>query len=130
MGSSVRREWRVPPSSTLRPVPDEGEAPEPSFEQTVAAMPNLELLDLLDRILLELERRLFRYAQKGAEIQDMADEGLVLAMRAGARLRQAQSAASHTAGHLQVVGVGEWRPSATNPGWSDDERVTGNDASA
>jgi hypothetical protein len=117
-------------TSTLPTVSGEGEAPELSFEQTVSAMPNPELLDLLDRVLLELERRLFRYAQKGAEIQEMADEGLVLAMRAGARLRQAQSAASHTVGHLQVVGVGEWRPSATNPGWSDDERVTGNDVSA
>ena len=108
-------------------MPDEGEAPESTFEETVAALPNPELLGLLDRVLLELERRLFRYAQKGADIQDMADEGLVLAMRAGARLRQAQSAASHTAGHLQVVGVGDWRPSSTNPGWSDDQRVTGDE---
>jgi hypothetical protein len=105
----------------------EGELSEPSFEETVAALPNPELLSLLDRILLELERRLFRYAQKGAEIQDMADEGLVLAMRAGARLRQAQSAASHTAGHLQVVGVGDWSPSSTNPGWNDDRRVSGDE---
>jgi hypothetical protein len=58
----------------------------------------------------------------------MADEGLVLALRAGARLRQAQSAASHSAGHLQVVGVGDWSPSSTNPGWNDDRRVTGDDA--
>jgi hypothetical protein len=105
-------------------VPDEGDTPEATFEETVAALPNPELLELLDRVLLELERRLFRYAQKGADIQDMADEGLVLAMRAGARLRQAQSAASHTAGHLQVVGVGAWRPSRTSPGWNDDQRVT------
>jgi hypothetical protein len=108
-------------------VAEKGEGPELSFEQTVAALPNPELLELLDKTLLELERRLFRYAQKGAEIQDMADEGLVLAMRAGARLRQAQSAASHTAGHLQVVGVGDWSPSSTNPGWSDDSRVSGED---
>jgi hypothetical protein len=108
-------------------VPGEGEAPEGTFEETVAALPNPELLGLLDRVLLELERRLFRYAQKGNEIQDMADEGLVVAMRAGARLRQAQSAASHTAGHLQVVGVGDWRPSSTNPGWNDDRRVTGDE---
>jgi hypothetical protein len=106
---------------------EEGEGSELSFEETVAALANPELLDLLDKTLLELERRLFRYAQKGSEIQDMADEGLVLAMRAGARLRQAQSAASHTAGHLQVVGVGDWSPSSTNPGWSDDRRVSGDD---
>jgi hypothetical protein len=109
-------------------VSEEAELPETTFDETVAAMPNPELLALLDRVLLELERRLFRYAQKGAEIQDMADEGLVLAMRSGARLRQAQSAASHTAGHLQVVGVGDWRPSSTNPGWNDDQRVTGDEA--
>ena len=105
----------------------EGEGSELSFEGTVASLPNPELLSLLDQVLLELERRLLRYAQKGADIQDMADEGLVLAMRAGARLRQAQSAASHTAGHLQVIGVGGWSPSSTNPGWSDDQRVSGDD---
>lgn len=109
-------------------MPSEGETPERTFEETVAAVPNPELLALLDRVLLELERRLLHYAQKGAEIQEMADEGLVLALRAGARLRQAQSAVSHTAGHLQVVGVGDWSPSSTNPGWSDDRRVTEDDA--
>jgi hypothetical protein len=108
-------------------VAEKGEGSELSFEETFAALPNPELLDLLDKTLLELERRLFRYAQKGADIQDMADEGLVLAMRAGARLRQAQSAASHTAGHLQVVGVGDWSPSSTSPGWSDDRRVSGDE---
>jgi hypothetical protein len=108
-------------------MPDERDASESTFDETVAGMDNPELLALLDRVLLELERRLLRYAQKGAEIQEMADEGIVLAMRAGARLRQAQSAASHTAGHLQVVGVGDWRPSSTNPGWNDDQRVTGDE---
>ena len=106
-------------------MPAAGDTPGPEFDETVTALPNPELLALLDRVLLELERRLLRYAQRGAEIQEMADEGLVLALRAGARLRQAQSAASHTAGHLQVVGVGEWSPSSTNPGWSDDPRVSG-----
>ena len=104
---------------------EDDEASEGIFDETVAALPNPELLGLLDRVLLELERRLLRYAQKGADIQDMADEGLVLAMRAAARLRQAQSAASHTAGHLQVIGVGDWSPSSTNPGWNDDRRVSG-----
>ena len=53
----------------------------------------------------------------------MADEGLLLSVRAGARLRQAESAAGHTAGHLQVLGVGGWEPESTNPRWSDDPRV-------
>jgi hypothetical protein len=53
----------------------------------------------------------------------MADEGLVLAARAAARLRQAQSSASHAVGHLQHVGVGAWSPKSTNPAWHDDPRV-------
>jgi hypothetical protein len=109
-------------------MPAEDDAAETASDETVAALPNPELLALLDRVLLELERRLLHYAQRGTEIQEMADEGLVLALRAGARIRQAQSAASHTAGHLQVVGVGDWTPSSTNPGWSDDPRVTDEDA--
>jgi hypothetical protein len=66
-----------------------------------------------------------RYARTGVEIPEMAGEGLVLATRTAARLRQAQSAAGHAAGHVQVVGVGDWRPRTINPSWSDDERVTG-----
>jgi len=85
---------------------------------------NDELLALLDVVLLELERRLLRYARSGAEFIQMADEGLVLSVRSGARLRQAQSAAAHAASHLQVLGVGDWSPRSTNPGWSDDSRVT------
>ncbi len=99
-----------------------------SFESLggeLAERSNEELLALLDGMLLELERRLLRYARSGPEIMDMADEGLVLAARSGARLRQAQSAAAHAAGHLQVLGVGGWNPQSTNPGWSDDPRVTG-----
>jgi hypothetical protein len=86
---------------------------------------NDELLGLLDGVLLELERRLLRYARSGAEFIQMADEGLVLSVRSSARLRQALSAATHAASHLQVLGVGDWRPRSTNPGWSDDPRVTG-----
>lgn len=93
------------------------------FTEALAGLPNHELLTGLDLVLLELEQRLLRYATRSAELQTMADEGLVLAMRAGARLRQAQSAASHTVGHLQVVGVGRWQPTSTNPSWSDDPRV-------
>jgi hypothetical protein len=88
---------------------------------------NEELLAALDGVLLELERRLLRYARSGPEIIDMADEGLVLSIRAAARLRQAQSSAGHAASHLQVLGVGDWNPRSTNPGWSDDPRVTGGD---
>lgn len=84
---------------------------------------NEELLAALDQVLLELERRLFRYAHVGAELQQMADEGLLLSSRSAARLSQAQSAAGHTQGHLQVVGVGEWAPRSTRPNWSDDPRV-------
>jgi hypothetical protein len=88
---------------------------------------NNELLELVDVVLLELERRLLRYARSGPEIIQMADEGLVLSVRSGARLRQAQSAAAHAAGHLQVLGIGGWSPQSTSPGWSDDPRVLGHD---
>jgi hypothetical protein len=90
----------------------------------LSARSNEELLGLLDGLLLELERRLLRYARSGREIMEMADEGLVLSVRSAARLRQALSATAHAAGHLQVVGIGGWSPRSTNPGWSDDPRVT------
>jgi hypothetical protein len=48
---------------------------------------NETLLAVLDQVLLELDRRLTRYAQAGHEVLDMADEGL-LALRALARLAQ------------------------------------------
>src|SRR5215470_10247448 len=85
---------------------------------------NEQLLACLDLVLLEAERRLLRYARRGPEILEMADEGLVFAVRSGARLRQAQSAAAHCAGHLQVLGVGNWSPRSTNPGWASDPRLT------
>ena len=94
-----------------------------SLNGALPAFGNDQLLGCLDSVLLELERRLLRYARKGQEILGMADEGLVLAARSGARLRQAQSAAAHSAGHLQVLGVGGWSPRSTNPGWADDPRV-------
>jgi hypothetical protein len=96
-------------------------------DERLANTSNEELLAVLDGVLLELERRLLRYARSGPEIIEMADEGLVLSVRAGARLRQAQSSAAHAASHLQVLGVGGWNPRSTNPGWSDDPRVTGAD---
>jgi hypothetical protein len=91
----------------------------------LADVDNRVLLEHLDHTLLELERRLLRYARVGGDILGMADEGLVLAVRSGARLRQALSAAQHAAGHLQVLGVGEWSPTQTNPGWNADPRVVG-----
>ena len=101
-----------------------GAVPSERFEQALASFPNPELLAALDLVLVELERRLLRYARRGHELLEMADEGLVLAVRAAARLAQAQSSAAHTTGHLQVVGVGTWTPTSTQPGWSDDPRVT------
>jgi hypothetical protein len=106
-------------------VVDDEHAEPDEREAALSESSNEELLDVLDRVLLELERRLLRYARSGPDIRDMADEGLVLSVRAGARLRQAESAAGHAAGHLQVLGVGRWSPRSTNPGWSDDPRVTG-----
>jgi len=102
-----------------------GEPRRPADEarDLVSGLPNGELLAALDSVLLELERRLLSYARIGPEILEMANEGLVLAVRAGARLSQSQSSATHAAGHLQLVGVGEWKPTSTRPGWSDDPRV-------
>jgi hypothetical protein len=94
-------------------------------DDDVRAQPNDELLATLDAVLVELERRLFKYAHTDGQFQAMSDEGLVLAARAAARLGQAQSAAQHAQSHLQIVGVGEWRPSNTRPGWDADPRVTG-----
>ncbi len=97
--------------------------PEDHSPPKLRQLTNEELLGAIDDVLLELERRLFRYAHVGAELQQMADEGLLLSSRAAARLSQAQSAAGHTQGHLQVVGVGSWAPRSTRPTWSDDPRV-------
>ena len=96
----------------------------PELDEVLGRATNAELLARLDLVLLELEKRLLRYAQDGPEILAMADEGLLLAARAGARLRQAQSSAAHAAGHLQLVGLGRWSPRTTNPSWHDAPRVT------
>lgn len=111
-------------------MPDETngrEAPLGGFEDALASLPNAELLTALDLALLELEKRLLRYARTGHELLEMADEGLVLSVRAAARLAQAQSSAAHTAGHLQIVGVGDWSPTSTQPDWNDDPRATSED---
>jgi hypothetical protein len=107
------------------PEPEEREPlePVPDFQQALSNLSNPELLSALDLTLLELEQRLYRYAHEGEELIDMADEGLLLASRARARLAQAVSAAQHTQAHLQVVGVGEWKPSSTQPSWNAEPRL-------
>jgi len=93
-------------------------------QEALSALSNAQLLARLDGTLLELEKRLFRYARVGPELLQMADEGLVLTVRARARLGQALSATQHAEGHLQVLAVGDWRPRSTRPSWHDDPRVT------
>ena len=60
--------------------------PPPDYWRALADLDNAELLQALDLALLELEKRLYRYARVGPEFLQMADEGLVLAVRARARL--------------------------------------------
>ena len=98
--------------------------PVPDFREALAALSNPELLSALDLTLLELEKRLMRYAHVGPEFLQMADEGLVLTVRARARLGQALSSAQHAEGHLQVVGVGEWKPTSTRPAWNSEPRLS------
>jgi len=66
---------------------------------------------------------LLHYAKVGSEVLEMADEGLVLAVRARARLGQALSSAQHAEGHLQIVGVGEWKPRSSRPAWNTEPRL-------
>ena len=103
--------------------PFDPKGPVPDFEEALSNLTNPDLLSALDLTLLELEKRMYRYAHIGPEVLPMADEGLVLAARAGARLGQALSAAQHTQGHLQIVGVGEWKPTSTRPAWNTDPRL-------
>jgi hypothetical protein len=108
---------------------EEPKEPVPDFQQALSNLSNPELLSALDLALLELEKRLFRYAKVGPELLEMADEGLVLAAKAKARLGQALSAAQHAEGHLQIVGVGEWKPTSTRPSWNAEPRLTQEDNS-
>lgn len=113
---------------TMAPEPDhseplEPEEPTPDLGRALSTLSNRDLLGALDLTLLELERRLYRYAHEGEELIYMADEGLLLASRAGARLGQALSAAEHAEAHLQVVGVGEWNPTSTHPSWDNEPRI-------
>ena len=97
--------------------------PYADYQQVLSVLPNADLLSALDLALLELEKRLLKYARVGPEVLGMADEGLVLAVRARARLSQALSSAQHAEGHLQVVGVGEWQPTSTRPAWNTEPRL-------
>jgi hypothetical protein len=54
--------------------PDPNEPPVPNFEAALVALSNPELLSALDLALLELEKRLFRYAKVGPELLEMADD--------------------------------------------------------
>jgi hypothetical protein len=117
----------VPESNEREPL-DPNELPVPDFKEALAALSNPELLSALDLTLLELEKRLLRYARVGPEVLEMADEGLVLAVRARARLGQALSSAQHAEGHLQVVGVGEWKPTSTQPTWNTEPRLSEEDS--
>jgi hypothetical protein len=116
------------PEPNERKAPGPG-GPVPNFEEALTHLTNPELLSTLDLALLELEKRLFRYAHVGPELLEMADEGLLLAVRARARLGQALSSAEHTEGHLQIVGVGEWDPTSIQPTWDTDPRLGEEEAS-
>jgi hypothetical protein len=129
----------MPPTSEVRKmVPDANERepdqpdnlPLADYEEVLSALPNAELLSALDLALLELEKRLLKYARVGPEVLGMADEGLVLAVRAKARLSQALSSAQHAEGHLQVVGVGEWHPTSTRPAWNTEPRLADDEGNA
>ena len=50
--------------------------PVPDYQQALSDLSNPELLSALDLALLELEKRLYRYAKVGPELLEMADEGL------------------------------------------------------
>ena len=99
------------------------------YREVLCGLSNAELLAAVDLNLLELEKRLLHYAKVGPELLDMADEGLVLAVRARARLSQALSSAQHAEGHLQIIGVGEWKPTSTRPTWNAEPRLTEEDSS-
>ena len=57
------------------------EEPVPDFQKALSNLSNPELLSAVDLALLELEKRLYRYARVGPELLEMADEGLVLAAK-------------------------------------------------
>jgi hypothetical protein len=115
---------KMTPDANEREPDQPDELPLADYREILAALPNAELLSALDLTLLELEKRMYRYAHVGPELLEMANEGLVLAVRARARLGQGLSSAQHAEGHLQLVGVGEWKPTSTRPSWDTDPRVS------
>jgi len=82
---------------------EEPGVPYADYSEVLAALSNSGMPSVLDLGLLELERRLLQYSHVGPEILQMADEELVLSVRARARVGQALSAAQHAEGHLQIV---------------------------
>jgi hypothetical protein len=110
-------------------LPEPGASPEPSepFSAALRELLNADLLANLDLLLVELERRLYRYAVSGPELIHIADEGLLLAVRARARLGQALASAQHAERHLQVVGVGGWQPTGPGLAWNADPRIVEDD---
>ena len=117
----------MPESNEREPLEDPNELPVPDFKEVLAALSNPDLLSALDLTLLELEKRLLHYARVGPEVWEMADEGLVLAVRARARLGQALSSAQHAEGHLQIVGIAEWKPTSIRPAWNTEPRLAEED---
>jgi hypothetical protein len=116
------------PEANEQGASEPNDLPSANFERALSNLSNSELLSALDLALLELEKRLYHYAHVGPELLEMADEGLVLAVRARARLGQALSSAQHAEGHLQLVGVGDWKPTSTHPSWDTDPRLGEEDA--
>ena len=109
-------------------LPESG-LPYADYREVLASLSNADLLSALDLGLLELEKRLLHYSHVGPELVQMADEGLVLSVRARARLGQALSSAQHAEGHLQIqiVGVGECNPGSTLPWWNTEPRLNQED---
>jgi hypothetical protein len=93
------------------------------FSTGPRCLPNPELLNALDLTLLELEKRLMRYARVGPELLEMADEGYYSPSGLGLGW-PGPLLAQHTEGHLQVVGVGEWKPTSTRPAWNTEPRLS------
>ena len=86
-------------------------------------------MSALDLALLELEKRLYRYAKVGPELLEMADEGLVLAARAkGLGFRNHSLPPSTPRATRKWWGVGEWQPTSTRPSWNAEPRLTEEDS--
>lgn len=74
--------------------------PYADYMEVLGSLSNTELLEALDLGLLELEKR----------------------------LGQALSSAQHAEGHLQIVGVGAWKPTSTRSGWNTEPRLSQEEA--